>query len=447
MVKTTRTGSVAGRTALLICVLAMLALAGCSSIGGLRNENPNANNPYEKYYTGKEGIVASYENMPTRLYYYGPQDQGGNEFTFSVNVKNKGAAFSRGGIYVSGFDPRLLMFREIPIQGMGAGACGISIGSIGFGEMGGILHCDGVQISSGGGITSINVDSLRTLIQGIGQRFNKDWWTTSNFDFGVSYNNVNGGNFNINMNGMNTHIEYYQHGRLFIALLAGLDYRKNGGQEFLLAGNTYEFPGGETAYFTYNGKIVDWPPGLDQTTQHMLLTSCYQYTTFADPMVCIDPEPTSDNRKVCVPRSRTWSGGNGAPVAITSIEQENTPKKVIFHINVKNIGTGTVYDPGKLEKCSPYYPGRVTGEDLNIVYLGDVRIGTTGLRSTVNSNGMSCSPTVIRLDPNTKTGSTTCVYPMEFTQLKSAYETPLVVELWYGYSQALQKDVVIKRVT
>jgi len=163
-------------------------------------------------------------------------------------------------------------------------------------------------------------------------------------------------------------------------------------------------------------------------------------------MVCIDPDPNSDVRKVCTPKSKTWSGGNGAPVAITSIEQENTPRKIIFRINVKNIGRGTVYDPGKLEKCSPYYPGRVTPEDLNIVYLGDVRIGQTGLRTSAHG-GMSCYPEVIRLDPNTKSGSVTCTYPIEFTQLKSAYETPLVVELWYGYSETEKRNIAVKRVT
>jgi hypothetical protein len=84
---------------------------------------------------------------------------------------------------------------------------------------------------------------------------------------------------------------------------------------------------------------------------------------------------------------------------------------------------------------------------LNVVYLGDVRIGNTGLRTASNAGGMSCSPQIIRLDPKTGTGTTTCTYPIEYTQIRSAYETPLVIELWYGYSQDIQKDVVIKRVT
>jgi hypothetical protein len=59
---------------------------------------------------------------------------------------------------------------------------------------------------------------------------------------------------------------------------------------------------------------------------------------------------------------------------------------------------------------------------------------------------MTCYPDVIRLDPNTKAGTTTCTYPLEYTNLKSAYQTPLVVELWYGYSKAQQRTMQIKRV-
>jgi hypothetical protein len=196
----------------------------------------------------------------------------------------------------------------------------------------------------------------------------------------------------------------------------------------------------------YKGTIVDWPAGLDQTRQSLLLTSCYQYTTYADPVVCIDPEPLSESRKVCIPRSRTWNGGNGAPVAVTSVEQENTPRKIIFRINVRNVGRGTVYDAGALEKCSPYYPRRTTPADLNVVDLGDVRVGTMGLAGRGGRAGITCFPERIRLDPTTRSGSTTCTYPIEYGDIKSAYQTPLVIELWYGYSEVVQRDLFIKRV-
>jgi hypothetical protein len=429
---------------MLIGMVVLLGtVVGCSVFGG-RNENARWND-YAKYYVGTRGIEAKFVDMPTRLYYYGPQDNQGNAFSFGVDVHNYGASFSRGGVYVSGFDPDLLYFQEIPIQ-RGSPACGISIGSIGFGELGGIFRCDGVEVSGGNGMTNLRIDSMGKIVNALAGQAK---WDVTKFDTSIDLtHNPTGTQFMVNFNRDPTvaQLDFYQHGRLFIYFLAGIDFVKNGGREFLLAGNTYELPGGEGQQLWYNGKVVGWPAGLDQTTQNFLLTTCYQYTTYADPIVCIDPYPESDNRKVCYPRAITWNGGNGGPVAVTSVEQENTPRKIIFHINVKNVGTGTVYDPGQLEKCSPYSPQRSTPADFNVVYLGDVRVGNSGLR-TSSGGVITCYPSPIRLDPATRSGSTTCTYPLDDKVLtKSAYQTPLVVELWYGYSQTQQRSITIKRV-
>ncbi len=410
--------------------------------------NSASNAATAKYYVGTQGIVTRYDSFPSKLYYYGSQDSASNKFTFTVAVENQGASYSRGGVYVSGFDPSMFKFDEFTVPKDPPGACSLSIGSLGWGELGGIFRCDGFKVASDGSHTTVDIKSLKNFINGIGQRFDgTNWWDGNKFDMGVQFDGGQNDKFTLNFNGMGANVDYYQHGRLFIAVLSSIDYILNGGREFLLAGSTYEYPGGEKEYLTYNGQIVSWQPGVDQTTQHFLLTSCYQYTTFADPFVCVDPYPESGGRKVCTPKSITWNGGNGAPVAVTSIEQENTARKILFHINVKNIGTGQVYDPGRLEKCSPYHLPAPTADDLNVVYLGDVRIGGTGLRSTINTNGaITCNPMTIRLDPKTKTGSTTCTYPLEYTTITSAYSTPLVVELWYGYSQTVQKDIIVKRV-
>jgi hypothetical protein len=431
---------------MVLCIALLVLLAGCS---GSKNQNQYANPDAAKYFTGTQGVEAHFVNFPQKLYYYGDSDNAGNEFTFGVEMQNEGASFTRGGVYVSGFDPRMLVFKEIPITGAGSPACGISLGTIGFGQIGGIFQCDGVSIATDGhDYRRVSVKNIGDAIQALSGKHNVKWLDNRFFSSGIDF--VQQGdtwNVNFDWSGALGQVEYFQHGRLFIAFFAPLiDFELNKGREFLLAGDTYEWPGGEYAYLAYNGRIANWPPGLDQTDQTFLLTTCYQYTTFADPIVCIDPEPYSENRKVCKPVGKSYSGGNGAPVAITSITQENTPRKIIFHINVKNVGKGTVYDPGQLEKCSPYYPGRVTPEDINIIYLGDVRIGSYGLASRGGLVGVVCSPERIRLDPKKGTGSTTCSVPIEFAEVKSAYQTPLTVELWYGYSQVEEKKVAIKRI-
>jgi hypothetical protein len=59
---------------------------------------------------------------------------------------------------------------------------------------------------------------------------------------------------------------------------------------------------------------------------------------------------------------------------------------------------------------------------------------------------LDCTPNdYIRLNPDTGEGIITCMYNIPYSGLRSAYETPLVVELWYGYSKTREKKVYIKR--
>jgi hypothetical protein len=168
------------------------------------------------------------------------------------------------------------------------------------------------------------------------------------------------------------------------------------------------------------------------------LTNCYLYTTFAAPLVCIDPDPYSDVRKVCSPDQLSFSGSQGAPIAITSIEQEASPRRSTFRINIQNVGRGEVFDAGQIQKCSPYIADRVRPSDKNVVYVGDIRIG--------NQRLIDCTPRgFVRLQNGR--GTITCSYPYEFVGLQSAYETPLYVELWYGYSDTELRQMQIKRIT
>ena len=139
---------------IVVALLLILTLTSCSLVGSRNNENKNLN-PYAKYYTGKDGVVMSYQSVPTRLYYYGPQDSAANKFVVGVNVDNKGASFSRGGVYLSGYNPEMIQFEEVPLKNGKMGACGISFGSIGYGFTGLIARCADAEISTGGGITNI----------------------------------------------------------------------------------------------------------------------------------------------------------------------------------------------------------------------------------------------------------------------------------------------------
>jgi hypothetical protein len=369
---------------------------------------------------------------PYRLYYYG--DQYDNQFDVNVETANVGSAWARGGIYLSGYDPTMIQVQGInPLRSSGQ-ACLLDIGNIGFGRFGGTLRCEDFFVGA--------TKDFKDFEFGVKNLFGN--WDmgrlTGGIDiFGQSTSESGKWSVAVGFDNPNIDIEYADHGRLLIAMFQGINFERNFGVEYLLQGDTYEYPGGDLAFINFDGNIVNWPPGLDQTYQTFMITNCYLYASYAAPVVCIDPAPFSQDRKVCIPKSYTGTKGQGAPVAVTLIEQENSPRQAVFTIHVRNVGGGDVYDPGRLEMCSPYFPGRVTNEDKNVVYIGDIRVSGDLQR-------LRCTPNdFVRLDPQTGEGIVTCSYDIPFSGLRSAYQTPLVIELWYGYSKTMQTKVLIKR--
>jgi len=187
------------------------------------------------------------------------------------------------------------------------------------------------------------------------------------------------------------------------------------------ARNRPEYPGGDISYLSFPYKIQNWPAGLESTDQSILVTSCYVYTTHAAPMICVDPYPESLGRKVCTPKTIAYTKGQGAPVAVTKIEQENTPHDIFFTIHFEKKGNGLVYDPNQLEKCNPWYmEKRVTLRDYDNIYLGQIRVeGDPTL--------IECTQTNSKFRLNNERGQITCRYPITYRS-QSAYQTPLVVE-------------------
>ncbi|MFB6198458.1 MAG: hypothetical protein ABEI52_09365, partial [Halobacteriaceae archaeon] len=103
----------------------------------------------------------------------------------------------------------------------------------------------------------------------------------------------------------------------------------------------------------WQAEVTNFPQGMDKTEQNFLITNCYLYTTHAAPVVCIDPAPNSQTTKSCTPSTYDGSDGQGAPVAVTKVEPESSRRRAIWHIDIKNIGNGEVWNPGRIEKCNP----------------------------------------------------------------------------------------------
>ena len=429
------------RGLLIIIALLLISLIVLNACDGVNRRRQSPFVPFEEnqYYQGFRGVeMAFIPGMPpNRMYYY--RDTYDNQFHVNVEVANIGSSFARGAIFLAGFNPDMFEFIGINPGRTSGKACIIDIGNIGFGEFGGTLRCEEFFLGIGkGGYFEIGILDLFGSGGPYAGRFDLDRL------FGgvdVYYKKTAGDQqrFSINFNNPSIDIDYANHGRLLIALFQGIDFTRGFGQEYLLAGDTYEFPGGELAFIDFEGNIVNWPAGLDQTPVTFQIVNCFLYATYAAPTVCIDPAPYSEDKKVCYPKPYTGTNGQGAPVAVTYIEQENTPRQVMFYIHIKNVGGGKVYDPGKLEMCSPYFPGRVSNQDLDVVYIGDIRVSGDLQR-------LDCTPNdFVRLDPKTGEGIVTCVYNIPYAGVRSAYLAPLVVELWYGYSRVAEKTVIVKR--
>jgi hypothetical protein len=178
--------------------------------------------------------------------------------------------------------------------------------------------------------------------------------------------------------------------------------------------------------------------GVDKYTAPLQATICYLYETVGSQNVCIDPDPFSitETRKVCTP-SAVGYGSQGAPVAITSVNVDASPRVTRFMISIANVGGGTVFAPGPmtLQRCSPYSSSPLEYNEVNHVMVRRVEIAGRSIIS-------SCKPAgnLLRLDPSGQ-GQLFCEFRPPAGG--SAYTTPLTIELEYGYKTSVIRNLDI----
>jgi len=207
----------------------------------------------------------------------------------------------------------------------------------------------------------------------------------------------------------------------------------------------------------FEGKIVAGQLRIDEYNPIILATACYPYFTKSSPTVCIDPFPFDDRQeKVCNIGSQSVPS-QGAPVAITRIDQEASTGKIQFKINIKNVGDGDVLKPGVddddikiLDKCSPLGGGILNRKDFDRVQLEKVQIGNVDLlesrRCSPFADGTKGTTNLIRLFNGE--GFVICTLTVkELGDVQSAYTTPIQVELKYSYRSTISKQIEIEKFT
>lgn len=235
---------------------------------------------------------------------------------------------------------------------------------------------------------------------------------------------------------------------------------------FSLKSKDIQDPKGGQDLFTFNVKAKDLKT-LDPQTELrdtvMTATACYKYKTIATVDTCIDTNvfDLTKTEKVCKVKDLSPSS-QGAPVMVTKIEPEMTPKKsdpktlVVprFVITVDNKGKGEVLDPNHsiIEgACSSDIPVSYSNWSKVII-----RVYIPDPDSPSKLAQLNCAISEEQTDENKpKEGILSlkrgvdkirCGYEKGIPKSKGTYTTPLIIELDYGYTESISKKITIKRV-
>ncbi|PIZ51555.1 hypothetical protein COY27_03205 [Candidatus Woesearchaeota archaeon CG_4_10_14_0_2_um_filter_33_13] len=196
--------------------------------------------------------------------------------------------------------------------------------------------------------------------------------------------------------------------------------------------NLYNLQGGVNQ-LEFMSPNVMLPPGVFEYNPTLNFVTCYNYHTISNPQVCVDPlfyQVTSE-QKNCLPTDVSMGGGQGAPVGISYVNVDMVGNKAVFEINVVNQGGGRV--------LSPYADIRTCGQ-ASLRYEDLDKVGYSVQLS--GGNLIDCKPRdgMVRLTNNN--GKVVCSFSIPGT---SAFLTPLMIDLDYGYVQSYQKTVKIIR--
>ncbi len=208
-------------------------------------------------------------------------------------------------------------------------------------------------------------------------------------------------------------------------------------------------PNGGQDIMSLTGKIDANSLNVEKYETTLLATACYLYGTTIGPTVCIDPNPysTINEKKVCNVQGVTLSN-QGAPIAITKIDEEAFATKTQFKITIKNVGNGNVIGIFAFDKCDPSSNNKIEREDIDKVFVDEVSIGKNTLEcSPFTYEGTKGTTGYIRLINNE--GYLICELPKsEYGQTNTAYTTPLKIKLSYAYRNTAERKLqIIKETT
>jgi len=172
------------------------------------------------------------------------------------------------------------------------------------------------------------------------------------------------------------------------------------------------------------------PQGVDKYSPNLVLSTCYNYKTIANPQICVDPNfyQLTSEQKSCQVRDVPLGGGQGAPVAVDFAGVDMLGSKAIIQLDISNAGGGRVVSPRtSLTQC----PNALRYDNFDEVRF-TVKLADKFPEKCTPSDNM------VRLVDGR--GKIFCTFNIGNVP---AYETPLNIELNYNYLQSISKKIEI----
>ncbi|MBI3033223.1 hypothetical protein HYY69_07135 [Candidatus Woesearchaeota archaeon] len=195
-----------------------------------------------------------------------------------------------------------------------------------------------------------------------------------------------------------------------------------------LEGKTPNNPEGEIKTLTFEEERPLKVPYGTEYAPVVQATACYEYQTRAFSTACIIPDTKTltQGKARCKPEI-THLKNQGAPIAVTSVEQRISQNYMQFIVTVENRGKGLVINTNNIADC----PFNLDHTKTNIVHI-DMAISGLGEAICQNENS-------ITLYENK--GTAICKFITR--PGPEYYETPLIIDLNYGYANSIKKQVKI----
>ena len=209
---------------------------------------------------------------------------------------------------------------------------------------------------------------------------------------------------------------------------------------------------GGTDIVTFKGKVTAANLKVEKYEPTLLATVCYRYFTTAGPSVCIDPDPysTLSQKKVCEVNDISLSD-QGAPIAVTRIDEEAFQDKTQFKISIKNVGNGDVIKKESItDKCDPLATAanKIGRDDVDKVSLEGVTIGDIELDCSPFADGSVKSKKGTMRIINGEAYIVCELNKADYEAYRSSrtsFTTPLKIRLEYGYRTTAQRSLQIKK--